>query len=585
MTFNPNPTNQPPYSTKLTEFYDWWVQQAYVNVYAPNGTISIVFIDGILTSIAASRDTYGVFIYFSIGLQNGVWVAQGFNPSFAISAYVANPEWLFAPPTIQNVAVPYIPPNLGGNTLGGVKRFRGSATETLTTHQPPDPSSPVVDLKNLLKPQIKDYFTGYSLDTDPYKVDIDLAIVPPKNGTIRLHFYHLEAEIQVDSDEVEHPVVSILTQRFECRKNEPFRLGFTCIPCSISLEGDADLCQFIKDRISMAYAHCFPEDLPVIKASWDDLYEAEKALLLANSGVLATIDLETKPYVWAATARWGQTTIIDVNTNQGVGETIDDAFIYTKYFEPQSDATFGRDIMPDSALLKQIGFTVDSEKWGVNPDNPAIPRVDNLGWRIQRGNEVWGIRVKHDGTIDEALEKTTNRRLHVDGTAENDPQKYNPNCFGSEGMLVRHLPNKFSTAGLRSGGYRKVKDIPQILAELHEQANAAMGYQEGTAIEIQVDGQTYRYPNQLALMTELFVTAKQTATYSKGAFFSSLIGEQSIKEVMAGLGLRTVDKYLEFDVAGRTAKLYYKGISASQSIRRKMSALATNIGITIGNII
>jgi hypothetical protein len=235
--------------------------------------------------------------------------------------------------------------------------------------------------------------------------------------------------------------------------------------------------------------------------------------------------------------------------------------------------------------IDKIYSALDAGKWGVNPDDPNIPRVDNLGWRIQRGNEVWGIRVKHDGTIDEALEKTTNRRLHVSGSVENDIQKYNPNCFGSEGMLIRHLPNKFSTAGLRSGGYRKVKDIPQLLAELHEQANAAMGYQEGTAIEIQVDGQTYRYPNQLALMTELFVTAKQTATYSKGAFFSSLIGEQSIKEVMAGLGLRTVDKYLEFDVAGRTAKLYYKGISASQSIRRKMSALATNIGITIGNII
>jgi hypothetical protein len=228
---------------------------------------------------------------------------------------------------------------------------------------------------------------------------------------------------------------------------------------------------------------------------------------------------------------------------------------------------------------------LDAGTWGVNPADPNLPRIDNLGWRIQRGNELLGLRVKVDGTIDLDLEKTVNRRLHAEGSTDNDIQEYNPNCFGSKGMLIRVLPNKFSTSGTVAGGYRKIKDIPQLLAELHEQANAAMGYQEGTAIEIQLDGQTYRYPNQLALLTELFVTAKQTATYSKGAFFSSIIGEQSIKEVIAGLGLRTVDKYLEFKIAGKAVKLYYKGISASQSIRRKLSAVATNVGMVLGNII
>jgi hypothetical protein len=234
--------------------------------------------------------------------------------------------------------------------------------------------------------------------------------------------------------------------------------------------------------------------------------------------------------------------------------------------------------------LNDIHQALDAGKYSIDPITKK-QRVSNLGWHINRQSEILGIRVKADGTIDVATEKTENIRLHVEGNSTNNEQEFNPNCFGSKGMLVRHLPNKFSTSGTQAGGYRKIKDIPQLLAELHEQANSAMGYQEGTAIEIQLDGQTYRYPNQLALLTELFVTAKQTATYSKGAFFSSLIGEQSIKEVMAGLGLRTVDKFLEFKVAGKTAKLYYKGISASQSIRRKLSAVTTNIGIAIGNII
>jgi hypothetical protein len=234
--------------------------------------------------------------------------------------------------------------------------------------------------------------------------------------------------------------------------------------------------------------------------------------------------------------------------------------------------------------INEIHKALDAAKYSVDPITNK-PRTANLGWHINRQSEILGIRVKPDGKIDLEAEKTENRRLHVEGSTTNDVQEFNPNCFGSKGMLVRHLPNKFSSNGTQAGGYRQIRDIPQLLAELHEQANSAMGYQEGTAIEIQLDGQTYRYPNQLALLTELFVTAKQTATYSKGAFFSSVIGEQSIKEVMAGLGLRTVDKFLEFTVAKKSVKLYYKGISASQSIRRKLSAVTTNIGIAIGNII
>jgi hypothetical protein len=245
-----------------------------------------------------------------------------------------------------------------------------------------------------------------------------------------------------------------------------------------------------------------------------------------------------------------------------------DASVIERFFTLTPDSLDLTYTMPTSPYLLDIHRTFDCSTWANDPLNPGAVRADNLGWRIQRENEVLGIRVKSDGTIDEA----------------NNVQQYNPNCFGSEGMLVRYLPNKFSQNGTVAGGYRKVRDIPQLLAEFHEQANAAMGYQEGTAIEIQLDGETYRYPNQLALLTELFVTAKQTATYSKGSFFSSLIGEQSIKEVIAGLGLRTVDKYLEFSVAGKAVKLYYKGISASQSVRRKLSAVATNVGMIFGNI-
>lgn len=291
-----------------------------------------------------------------------------------------------------------------------------------------------------------------------------------------------------------------------------------------------------------------------------------------------------KHYIFAANNNlWNlQTPRADLNYSDAYYSG--DASVINRFFTLTSDGLDLTYTMPTSPYLLDLHRTFNCTKWSTNSTNPGEVRADNLGWRIERGNEVLGIQVKEDGTIDEALEKTINRRLHANGSEPNNTQEYNPNCFGSKGILVRYLPNKFSPNGTAAGGYRKVRSIPQLLAEFHEQANAAMGYQEGTAIEIQLDGQTYRYPNQLALLTELFVTAKQTATYSKGSFFSSLIGEQSIKEVIAGLGLRTVDKYLEFSIAGKAVKLYYKGISASQSVRRKLSAVATNVGMIFGNI-
>jgi hypothetical protein len=334
-------------------------------------------------------------------------------------------------------------------------------------------------------------------------------------------------------------------------------------------------------------------------ASWLSLYDAEvlrqsteypEFMPFTNSG-LPEVETGNKLRLLAAhNNHWNNTEPLeDIGTeaNHPLFK-VDNSRTYDYHFKPQIDGSIGN-LKMDSINIINIAKALEADKYSTNELDPDVPRVPTLGWHINRQSEILGIRVKADGKIDETLEKKEKLRLHVEGLEKNDPQEYGINSFGSKGILVRHLCNKFAPDGKNlktvAGGYRKIHDLPQYLAELHEQANAAVGYQEGTAIEIQLDGETYRYPNQLALLTELFVTAKQTATYSKGAFFSSVVGEQSIKEVMAGLGLRTVDKFIEFEVAGKVAKLYYKGISASQSIRRKLSAVATNIGITIGNII
>jgi hypothetical protein len=455
------------------------------------------------------------------------------------------------------------------------------------------------------KPNYMCFANGYYLDSRT--IPSNPVVTPTINRIETIGYYqknHLEGIPDLTTIEWRE-------YQIDCKKNQPVKL-----PIYNLVMGTLYCSSDIKTLISAtattiseySWVNAFPDGIAPIFAHWMSLYNplaaAQNSITPNTTGFSSTLSTKTIQVfelervvrrISANNNHWQTTPIAELDNDLHPLPNhpmflVNVARTYNYHFSPQIEG-IGTLIMDSPRTIEThkwvelIAKALNVFKFAVNTIDSTIDRVSNLGWYLENIAKVLGIRVDANGKIDEAAEKAENRRIHADGTEINDVQEYNPACFGSEGMLVRHLPNKFSPSGTVAGGYRKVKDIPQLLAELHEQANAAMGYQEGTAIEIQLDGQTYRYPNQLALLTELFVTAKQTATYSKGAFFSSVVGEQSIKEVMAGLGLRTVDKFLEFKVAGKTAKLYYKGISASQSIRRKLSAVTTNIGIAIGNII
>ncbi len=457
--------------------------------------------------------------------------------------------------------------------------------------------------RNVLdKPCYLDLVTGYCLDNRKIPRSISLKSATKKSVTIGYYRHNPYEEVRSRRNELTS--IDWFSMTIDLEKNIALDLDVTGIVLG-TFYADSELIVALNEHdVNQSYGIDFlkynESTTANLFADWLTLYDAEvlrqsteypNFMPFTASG-LPEVKTGNKLKLLAAhNDYWNNTEPQDdiaVDATHPLFK-VDTSRTYDLHFKPQIDGSIGN-IKMDSPRTVQIHNWIqkiikafDIETYFKMPDSDEM-RVWNLGKIIHEIANVLGLRRKPDGTIDESLEKTTNRRLHVEGSEQNDPQKFNPNCFGSEGTIVRHQPNKFSPNGTVAGGYRKIKDIPQLLAEFHEQAGAAMGYQDGTAIEIQVDGETYRYPNQLALLIELFVTLKQTQTYSKGAFFSSIIGEQSIKEVIGGLGLRTVDKFIEFNVAGKTAKLYYKGISASQSIRRKLSALATNIGITNGNI-
>ena len=454
------------------------------------------------------------------------------------------------------------------------------------------------------KPNYLSLVAGYEMD--PRKIPSKPKIISPITGLIKIEYY------QNNPSEAIPNLKSIEWRKYQVK----VKAGqIVTLPITNLVLGTLRVSSSIKSLISQLptlsgdypWTSAFKEDIGQLFGVWKAIYAAspltnnqpDTSTLASITSVTSTQTSEISRTVRRISANnnWANNQPLDyLNSDLNPLAThpmfmLDETRTFGYHFVAQPDGSRGTLIMDSPRVVEtrekvgQISIAIDAEKFSVNELNPDELRVSTLGWHINRQSEIWGIRVDANGKINETTEKSDQIRSHADGSESNNVQEYNPNCFGSKGMLIRHLPNKFTPSGVAAGGYRRIHDIPQLLSELHEQANIAVGYQEGTAIEVLIDGQTYRYPNQLALLTELLITSKQTVTYSKGAFFSSLVSEQSIKEVISGLGLRTVDKFLEFEIAGKAVKLYYKGISASQSLRRKLSEISTNVAMTLGNII
>ena len=454
------------------------------------------------------------------------------------------------------------------------------------------------------KPNYSSFVTGYALDTR--KIPSNPKIVSPITGLINIEYY------QNNPNESIPNLKSIEWRKYQVK----VKAGeLITLPITNLVLGTLQVSSSIKSLINAlptlsgdyAWAYAFTESIGQLFGVWMGMYVAipvtdnqpDTSILSSITSTSHQQIVETSRIVRRISANnnWANNQPLNyLNSDLNPLAThpmfmLDEARTFDYHFAAQQDGSRGILTMDSPRVVEtrekvgQISVALDADKFSANELNPDELRIPTLGWHINRQSEIWGIRVDANGKINETTEKSDQIRTHADGNESNNPQEYNPNCFGSKGMLIRHLPNKFTPDGVAAGGYRRIHDIPQLLSELHEQANIAIGYQEGTAIEVSIDGQTYRYPNQLALITELLITSKQVVTYSKGAFFSSLVSEQSIKEVIGGLGLRTVDKFLEFSIAGKAVKLYYKGISASQSLRRKLSEISTNVAMTLGNII
>ncbi len=238
----------------------------------------------------------------------------------------------------------------------------------------------------------------------------------------------------------------------------------------------------------------------------------------------------------------------------------------------------------NSPQLIDISTALAASKYSRNELNPNSPRVTNLGYLTNRIAEVLGIRLDANGEINKQNEKGKTRRL-LKEKEKLDNKKYDGNSFASDGMVVRRLTNYFDRKYIKSGGTVAIHDLPQLMLEILDQINLGIGLQESGAIEIKNGNNTHRYPNLLALVTEIAIHQFNQSDYAKQTHISSLVTQEQTKELIGGLGLPTVSKNIIREVNGKKAGIPYWGIAPQASLAKKIDTCTYNVGIVLGQLL
>jgi hypothetical protein len=344
-------------------------------------------------------------------------------------------------------------------------------------------------------------------------------------------------------------------------------------------------------------AHLFLDALPGLFSYWESLrppfvvntanlpYASDPGPLAANAIWLEDEYIPAAPIVRIIAAtndRWG---FGSVTNNYNPPPPTHSIFDFNEYefFERQMiDGSYGT-YMVDSPRLRELHNAMNAEKYNqIDPETGELVSV-NLSVLIEKIAALLGYRPEPNNTHDISKEKEQTRRL-MGGDAPVQEQDYGGNYFGKKGMLMRRVPNVFNKAGeAGAGGVVAVHDIPQMLAEIMDGLNIALGVQQSGAIAIKTGNQTLRYPNQLELLTDIARTTNSTYQLAQKGYISSLVGQMQGKEIIGGLGLPTVFRTTNVVIDNKLQQLPYPGISPQHSIARKQDNCLYNIGILIGS--
>jgi hypothetical protein len=452
-------------------------------------------------------------------------------------------------------------------------------------------SAPVAE-----KPNYLCFANGYYLDNRT--IPSNPKIIPTVSGIETIGYYQKNPmEAIPDLTTIEWREYQI-----ECKKDQPIYL-----PIDNLFLGTLYCSPELKTLISAtavaiteySWSDAFPDAIPAIFSHWMTLYSplaaAQNSITPNTTGFSTTLSTKTIQTfeldrvvrrISANNNCWQTTPIAELDNDLNPLPThpmffVNAARTYDYHFSPQTKGIGS--LTMDSPRLIEIHKALDAGKFSKNELNSNKDRYTTLGYYIEKTASLLGHRLDANGEIDKQREKALTRNI-LPPTSKPDPKKHGGSSFGHESLLVRRLNNHFNKDKIEDGGVVAVPDLPQLMLEVLDQLNLGLGIQESSAIEIKHDGQTHRYPNLLALVTEIAIHQFNQSQYSKSTHISSLVTQQQTNEIIGGLGLPTISKQIMRTVNGKNAAIPYWGIAPQASIAKKIDTCTYNVGLVLGQV-
>jgi hypothetical protein len=453
-----------------------------------------------------------------------------------------------------------------------------------------------VNRKDTLQLTVDALITGYSYDSK-VKPSTYPAIIPTMSGTLKIHYYR-----QNTSEELPLYSLDWCTYEVDLIKGVLAKLPIiNAVFGTLVFSGDAKIVADVKTKISQLsqpaseykYSDYFAENIDSLIAGWKTIFKAVSIVNVKPSDSLPFLEKDYREYsgdpilkvIAANNDVWDSgLTYSDENISGTASIAIaNDRVNYDRHLKRNLDGSLG-DLIMNSPMLEEIHRALNAGKWGVNIDDPTRPRFDNLGWRIERGNQVLGIRVGANGKFDPDKEKQSVKMVISSDTNLEDKEIGITN-FAKDGMVLKRINNRFKDGNIVSDECVIVQDFIQLLGEYQDQNNIALGLQESSAIVIAEDDKKAQYHNQLQVLVELLNLANSSNEMLRNLLISSLVTQGQSSEMISALGLPSVTKTIPIKLDGKIADLPYKGVAAHRSISQEIATCTQNVGLVLGQLI
>jgi hypothetical protein len=446
--------------------------------------------------------------------------------------------------------------------------------------------------KNNARPNYSDLVTGY--DLDPRVLPERAVIKPIESGGFRIGYYKrnklesIPGLVSIDWMEYEYQLIA--------GESVAINLDSAVLGTLYLLSGSSatfgQIIDLPNEVGAYPYSAYLPDQLSTLFAHWSELYDAIPSPLLVDPSPPTGFVEAARKYTTTTEAVRVLRSLAANNdcwsNNSGDPQdiaadpshpmfAIDNTRSRNWHISPRTEG-IGSLIM-DSPRTIEIHAALDAGNYA--SDDSGNFRVASLGHFIERIAGMLGYRPEPDGTIDQEKERSIFARTLIKPDAGLPVGKYMAGRFGSIGMLMRRLPNRRKNGKWEAGGIVAVHDIPQLVTEVLDQLNQALNIQDSTSIQIRDGADTYEYPNQLALLSEIATGAIQQRRQVREIWASSIVSQQSINEVIAGMGLPTVSKSITIN----NQKIPYWGIQPDKSLQREIATVGYNVGVATGQLL